>query len=153
MPSHYKYEQELKGRKAKPKKKKAKANIKKYKARGPTSQGSLPWDVTDVTVKSRTRGGHSDAEKKAAALGHPGADRTAIVEVKRPATAKQSGKIQATRFIRKAGATDVAGTAKRKPTTARGKGRKTVVKGDPVARRTPKKRTPRKSSRFSGSSM
>ena len=42
---------------------------------------------------------------------------------------------------RRVGATDVAGTAKRKPTTTRGKGRKTVVKGGPV-RSTRKPPTP-----------
>ena len=41
---------------------------------------------------------------------------------------KRIKKIRAT----KQGATDVAGTARKAPTTSRGSGRKTVVSGDPV---------------------
>ena len=73
--------------------------------------------ITDRTVTSRTRGGHSDIAKQSGgqSVGRATGPSTSTV----------------TRFKRKAGATDVAGTAKRKPTT-RGKGRKTVVKGTPA---------------------
>ena len=81
----------------------------------PTRRGRLPGGLRPVAPPSRRR--------------------------RPPSPPTERAKPAAPTRRRRVGATDVAGTAKRKPTTTRGSGRKTVVKGDPV-RSTRKPPTP-----------
>jgi hypothetical protein len=135
-----------------------KAKPAKTKARASMSPGRINSEgvyVKHRTVESRTRKPQSQATG------------TTIKDKKSP-TGKTS---IITSYTKTAGATDVSGTKKRKP-TSRGSGRKTVVSGDPVKSRkssatkrsakrlaelkqqfgTPKKRITKKSSRRKASS-
>ena len=107
---------------------KPKAKIRRFALKD--KQGKVIHEAVMRDVESRTAGGYSDKER-ASWVGKSGEGLMSNI---RPATAQKPSTSQLTRFKRKAGATDVAGTAKRKPTT-RGRGRKTVVKGDPVKAR------------------